>query len=50
MKTQSKSKTKSKVPKEVVFPEIIRNDYNGSRKLLGKKQLFPEKTAVPDRL
>ncbi|WP_394337099.1 hypothetical protein [Chryseobacterium viscerum] len=40
MKTQSKSKSKSKVPKEVVFPEIIRNDYNGSRKLLGKKAVI----------
>lgn len=40
MKTQNKSKSKSKVPKEGLFPEIIRNDYNGSRKLLGKKAVI----------
>lgn len=40
MKTQNKSKSKSKVPKEGVFPEIIRNDYLGSRKLLDKKAVI----------
>ena len=40
MKTQNKSESKSKVPKEGLFPEIIRNDYNGSRKLLGKKAVI----------
>ncbi|MDN3692700.1 SDR family oxidoreductase [Chryseobacterium tructae] len=40
MKTQNKSKSKSKVPKEGVFPEIIRNDYLGSRKLLNKKAVI----------
>jgi len=40
MKTQNKSQSKSKVPKEGVFPEIIRNDYRGSRKLLGKKAVI----------
>lgn len=40
MKTQNKSKSKSKVPKEGLFPEIIRNDYLGSQKLLGKKAVI----------
>lgn len=40
MKTQNKSESKSKVPKEGLFPEIIRNDYQGSRKLLGKKAVI----------
>ncbi|MFS4473309.1 SDR family oxidoreductase [Chryseobacterium sp. T20] len=40
MKTQNKSKSKSKVPKEGIFPEIIRNDYRGSRKLQGKKAVI----------
>lgn len=40
MKTQNKSKSKSKVPKEGLFPEIIRNDYRGSRKLQGKKAVI----------
>lgn len=40
MKTQNKSKSKSKVPKEGLFPEIIRNDYQGSRKLLDKKAVI----------
>lgn len=40
MKTQNKSQSKSKVPKEGVFPEIIRNDYLGSRKLLDKKAVI----------
>lgn len=40
MKTQNKSKSKSKVPKEGVYPEIIRKNYLGSRKLLNKKALI----------
>lgn len=40
MKTQNKSQSKSKVPKEGLFPEIIRNDYQGSRKLIGKKAVI----------
>jgi shikimate 5-dehydrogenase len=40
MKTQNKSQSKSKVPKEGLFPEIIRNDYQGSRKLLDKKAVI----------
>ncbi|MCT2406386.1 SDR family oxidoreductase [Chryseobacterium antibioticum] len=40
MKTQNKSQSKSKVPKEGLFPEIIRNDYEGSRKLKGKKAVI----------
>ncbi|TZF99029.1 SDR family oxidoreductase (plasmid) [Chryseobacterium panacisoli] len=40
MKTQNKSQSKSKVPKEGLFPEIIRNDYQGSRKLKGKKAVI----------
>lgn len=40
MKTQNKSKSKSKVPKEGLFPEIIRNDYRGSRKLQSKKAVI----------
>lgn len=40
MKTQNKSQSKSKVPKEGLFPEIIRDDYQGSRKLLGKKAVI----------
>jgi len=40
MKTQNKSDSKSKVPKEGLFPEIIRNDYQGSRKLKGKKAVI----------
>ena len=40
MKTQNKSKSKSKVPKEGLFPEIIRNDYLGSRKLKNKKAVI----------
>ncbi|MET3037632.1 SDR family oxidoreductase [Chryseobacterium sp. NRRL B-14859] len=40
MKTQNKSRSKSKVPKDGVFPEIIRDDYQGSRKLLGKKAVI----------
>lgn len=40
MKTQNKSKSKSKVPKVGLFPEIIRDDYQGSRKLLDKKAVI----------
>jgi hypothetical protein len=40
MKTQNKSQSKSKVPKEGLFPEIIRNDYQGSRKLQEKSGHF----------
>lgn len=40
MKTQNKSQSKSKVPKDGLFPEIIRNDYQGSRKLKGKKAVI----------
>ncbi|WP_347216096.1 SDR family oxidoreductase [Chryseobacterium sp.] len=40
MKTQNKSKSKSKVPKEGLFPEIIRDDYQGSRKLWDKKAVI----------
>lgn len=40
MKTQNKSQSKSKVPKEGLFPEIIRKDYQGSWKLKGKKAVI----------
>ncbi|WP_336963146.1 SDR family oxidoreductase [Chryseobacterium contaminans] len=40
MKTQNKSQSKSKVPKEGLFPEIIRDNYHGSRKLLDKKAVI----------
>ncbi|KMQ68905.1 short-chain dehydrogenase [Chryseobacterium sp. FH2] len=40
MKTQNKSQSKSKVPKDGLFPEIIRNNYLGSRKLLNKKAVI----------
>ncbi|KMQ61731.1 short-chain dehydrogenase [Chryseobacterium sp. BLS98] len=40
MKTQNKSQSKSKVPKEGLLPEIIRNNYLGSRKLKGKKAVI----------
>lgn len=40
MKTQNKSQSKSKVPQDGLFPEIIRNDYQGSRKLKGKKAVI----------
>ncbi|ASK32699.1 NAD(P)-dependent oxidoreductase [Chryseobacterium sp. T16E-39] len=36
MRTQNKSQSKSKVPKEGLFPEIIRKNYIGSKKLLNK--------------
>ncbi len=40
MKTQNKSDSKSKVPKEGLYPEIIRENYKGSEKLSGKKALI----------
>lgn len=40
MKTQNKSESKSKVPKEGLLPEIIRNNYLGSGKLTGKKAVI----------
>lgn len=40
MKTQNKSDSKSKVPKEGLFPEIIRENYKGSEKLLNKKAVI----------
>lgn len=40
MKTQNKSKSRSRVPKEGLFPEIIRDDYMGSQKLLNKKAVI----------
>lgn len=40
MKTQNKSSSKSKVPKEGLYPEIIRKNYLGSKKLLNKKAII----------
>ncbi|ALR30637.1 NAD(P)-dependent oxidoreductase [Chryseobacterium sp. IHB B 17019] len=40
MKTQNKSQSKSKVPKDGLFPEIIRESYKGSEKLLHKKAVI----------
>lgn len=40
MNTQNKSRSKSKVPKEGLFPEIIRKNYIGSKKLLNKKAVI----------
>jgi NAD(P)-dependent dehydrogenase (short-subunit alcohol dehydrogenase family) len=40
MKTQNKSKSLSKVPKEGLYPEIIRKNYLGSKKLLNKKAVI----------
>lgn len=40
MKTQNKSKSLSKVPKEGLYPEIIRPNYVGSKKLLNKKAII----------
>ena len=40
MKTQNKSNSKSKVPQEGLFPEIIRENYKGSEKLLNKKAVI----------
>jgi NAD(P)-dependent dehydrogenase (short-subunit alcohol dehydrogenase family) len=40
MKTQNKSRSKSQVPKDGLFPEIIRKNYLGSKKLLNKKAVI----------
>lgn len=40
MRTQNKSASKSAVPKEGLFPEIIKPNYRGSSKLEGKKALI----------
>lgn len=40
MKTENKSDSKSKIPQEGLYPEIIRENYKGSEKLLGKKALI----------
>lgn len=40
MKTQNKSRSKSKVPKDGLYPEIIRKNYLGSKKLLHKKAII----------
>jgi NAD(P)-dependent dehydrogenase (short-subunit alcohol dehydrogenase family) len=40
MKTQNKSKAKSEVPQDGLFPEIIRENYKGSDKLLNKKAVI----------
>lgn len=40
MKTQNKSKSISKVPKEGLYPEIIRKNYIGSKKLVNKKAII----------
>lgn len=40
MKTQNKSKSLSKVPEDGLYPEIIRKNYLGSKKLVGKKAVI----------
>ncbi|WP_404986542.1 SDR family oxidoreductase [Chryseobacterium sp. M5] len=40
MKTENKSKSLSKVPKDGLYPEIIRQNYLGSKKLLNKKAII----------
>lgn len=40
MKTQNQSDSRSKVPEEGLYPEIIRENYRGSGKLDGKKALI----------
>ncbi|WP_027381731.1 SDR family oxidoreductase [Chryseobacterium daeguense] len=40
MKTQNKSESKSKVPKDGLYPEIIRENYKGSGKLQDKKAVI----------
>jgi len=40
MKTQNKSQSLSKVPKDGLYPEIIRKNYLGSKKLLNKKAVI----------
>lgn len=40
MKTQNKSRSLSEVPKEGLYPEIIRQNYLGSKKLINKKAII----------
>lgn len=40
MKTQNKSKSLSKVPKDGLYPEIIQKNYVGSERLLNKKAII----------
>ena len=40
MKTQNKSRSLSKVPKDGLYPEIIRQNYLGSKKLINKKAII----------
>jgi len=40
MKTKNKSKSLSKVPKDGLYPEIIRKNYIGSQKLVNKKAVI----------
>lgn len=40
MKTQNKSKSLSKVPQDGVYPEIIRKNYAGSKKLANRKAVI----------
>ncbi|MDQ1095588.1 MULTISPECIES: SDR family oxidoreductase [Chryseobacterium] len=40
MKTHNQSQSKSEVPQEGLYPEIIREGYKGSEKLLGRKALI----------
>lgn len=40
MKTQNKSRSLSKVPQDGLYPEIIRKNYLGSKKLLNKKAVI----------
>jgi len=40
MKTQNKSQSLSKVPKDGLYPEIIRKNYLGSKKLFNKKAVI----------
>jgi len=56
MKTQNKSDSKSKVPEDGLFPEIIRENYKGSDKLKdfyvnkqGKFEFFVDKNSFCDK-
>lgn len=40
MKTQNKSKSLSKVPQDGIYPEIIRKNYAGSKKLANRKAVI----------
>ncbi|WP_294270057.1 SDR family oxidoreductase [uncultured Chryseobacterium sp.] len=40
MKTHNQSQSKSEVPQEGLYPEIIRENYKGSEKLAGRKALI----------